>query len=183
MNETTLNLLNNGSMPSITFIVGAVIITILLTVILVQSRRIQFLTKPRFGFLGKPLALVLVFSILVGSVGFAFYNNQTPEDVAVSGEDVNLNPQIITTQLSRDTYSFKLIPFLNDVAWGDNDTFKFDIFWSIINGSSVVKTESGISKNNPGGITEKFEKGTFIVKASVFFVDKSYSVETTIVIE
>jgi len=161
------------------FVLALIVITVLLAVIVMQTKKIQDLQKPKFGFLGKSLSVLGLFVIMAGGLGLTFIANQdTSVSVSNSLADASLELKIIVTQTKQDEYLLQAVPYINSFAWGNNSQFKFDIYWTITNKNVMTETEFGLTQENAGGILKRFPKGEFIVKASTFFNQNLYSAET-----
>jgi heme/copper-type cytochrome/quinol oxidase subunit 2 len=169
----------SSSILALLVIVFAVI-TVFAVVLFINNRRKA--AQPKYGFLGKTINSLLLFAVLVGGVGFVYYStlNQTNEFSDVSA-DSELDASIVINQIDTTsrTYQFRIIPTIDGVEWGGNNSFEFDIQWTIENGEVYQTIENGLSIQNSGGISLSLKQGTYTVSAAVFVGDKSIIVDLT----
>lgn len=162
-----------------------VVIVLLVVVVINQQKKINSL-KPKYGFLGKPLAVILMSTFAVGTLGLVYYSSNQPVQIEQTNADVevilSINAEI--TGNSPREYKLSLTPILSGIAWGANDTNKFNIYWTISSGSTVSTVdEIGKSYTNPSGIVRKLAAGETKIKVTVFFDGNSYTKEKTITVE
>jgi uncharacterized integral membrane protein len=178
----------NSDISSYITIIGVVLIVIivlLVVVVLNQQKKINDL-KPRYGFLGKPLAIVLMSTFAVGTLGLVYYSSTQPVQI----EQTNADVEVILTISAEPTgnssreYRISVTPVLSGIAWGANDTNKFNVYWTISTGS-IVLTEDELNKSytNPSTIIKKLSAGETRIKATVFFNGKSFTKEKTVTVE
>lgn len=166
-------------------VVLIVIIALLIIVIINQQKQINRL-KPRYGFLGKPLYLMVMSLFTVGTLGLVYYSTTQPVQVNQTNADVEVILSINAEPRgdSAREYKITLSPLLSGLAWGANDANKFNIYWTISSGSRVsTEVELEKSYTNPSTIIKKLSSGITTIKATVFFDGKSYTKEKTITVE
>lgn len=139
-----------------------------LAIILAQYRHIRELTKPRYGFLGKPLYSLAVMVMMASSVGVVFYGSQSlPPGREFVGSEIDANQFFIDYSLisfDAEEYNVQLkgIPVVQGSEWGFRDSRELDIRWKIVNTETSEVTEiseSGLSATNQGGISVKLLRG------------------------
>lgn len=131
-----------------------------------QQQRIKFLTTPKYGFMGKQLA-VFGFILLAGS-GFIIFNNQpanAPTSISVSDTDkIELAIEYEVIDDKNNIYKFNATPIINNNRWDLQG--ELDIEWKL-NGE-FVGNENQISKNNPGGINIELNRGLNYIEVSTY---------------
>ncbi len=139
-----------------------------------QQKRIKYLTTPRYGFIGKPLALAVVMLMGFGTIG-AIYLRPEPQPDSISVTDRNqIVLEVKYTELDDPLNLFELIvtPVIEEKEWGD-PSLNFNVMWEINKaGKTVIRNEENLNLSNPGGIQEYLEPGlnTIRVGVSVGFV-------------
>lgn len=159
------------------FVIITVIIAVLSFIIISQNKKIHELQKPRYGFLGKPVAVVLAVGLLVGSYGIIFYANRSGTDVGDISADQELTAEITYQSLGNKNYLFKVNPKLNGRDWGNNPENQFDAYWMFTSGSVQSEVELELSQNKSGGIQVELEEGLYKVKVTVFYETEKYDSE------
>lgn len=166
-------------------VVLIIVIVLLVVIVINQQKQINSL-RPRYGFLGKPLAVILMSTFAVGTLGLVYYSSNQPVQVEQTNADVEVILSI-NAELTGNTpreYRLSVTPVLGGIAWGANDTNKFNIYWTISNGTTVsTEDEVGKSYTNPSTIIKKLSAGQTTLKVTVFFNGKSYTKEKTITVE
>jgi len=166
-------------------IVLIVIIVLLVVVVLNQHKKINSM-RPKYGFLGKPLAVIVMSSFAVSTLGLVYYSSNQPVQIEQTNADVEVILSInaeLTGNSTRE-YKISLTPILSGIAWGANDLNKFNVYWTISNGTTVsTDDEIGKSYTNPSAIIKKLAAGSTTIKATVFFNGQSYTKEKTITVE
>lgn len=163
------------------FTLAVLVIAILSAVIIAQNRKIQKMSQPKYGFLGKPLAVFALAAFMIGSVGAGVYLTNQPTDQVVVNADKEYRLDIEYVQSGIATFNLKAIPFVDGLSYGTDDTVKFDIYWTITKGNADTFIEYDISKSNPSNLVVNLEKGKYTVKAQ-YFVGTN-TVERTIDLE
>lgn len=158
-----------------------------LGIILVQYRHIRDLTKPRYGFLGKPLYSMAVVAFMLGSVGIVFYGSANlPSGGEFVGSEIDANKFFIDYSLSsfdEESYeiTLKAVPVVLGTEWGFRDESKVDIDWKLTNRETNETTqfnESGLTVSQQGGITLKLKRGeNYLITAKSHFLDRNWSTE------
>ena len=119
-------------------VVLIVIIVLLVIVVINQQHKINN-AKPRYGFLGKPLALVIISTFAVSTLGLVYYSSSQPVQIQQTNADVqvllSINAEL--TGNSPNEYRIYVVPLLGGVAWGANDSNKFNVYWTISNGTTI----------------------------------------------
>lgn len=161
--------------------ISVLTILVLLGVVAFQYSKIRDLRKPRYGFLGKPLAVALVGMLSVFTItGYGYYNaNYVEDDVSVS--DPVIVPtvayvKIEYTPINERTflYRFNAIPVLDGVEWGTNSDLNFSVSWTIENNNRINKEEAIVNKNFPGGVIINLDKGLNVITAQMNIDGKIY---------
>jgi len=146
------------------FVLMVIVIAVLSSVVLLQTRRQQL--RPRYGFLGKPLALLFFMVLSVGSFGLVYYSTKTSQDVGNVSADLELNLAIKEQRIESNVYRLNIIPSINQDTWGSKETF--NVYWTVSNTQSFTRVELDLSETNQGGIIVELKSGKNIVKAVVF---------------
>lgn len=163
-------------------VVATVTIVSLIVLVIYQANKIKEMARPRYGFLGKPLGVVLAFGLLAGGFGLITFVNQQPTEIRISNANFVLEMNVIATQLGRDQYRFNLIPVVDSVDWGV-DGYKFTVYWSITNvPTQITKTqvETDLDASFRGGFITNLERGLNIVKATIFIEGNRFEKEIEI---
>lgn len=166
-------------------IVLIVIVVLLLVLVINQQKQINSL-RPKYGFLGKPLAIIMMSTFAVGTLGLVYYSSNQPVQVVQTDADVEviLSINVVATGVNPQEYRLTLTPLLSGLAWGANDSNKFNIYWTIVSESSVsTDDELNRSFSNPSNLVKRLERGENRIKATVFFNGGSYTKEKTVIVE
>lgn len=172
------------------FAIVLIVMVVLVGVVLIQNRRIREMQKPKFGFLGKPLNAFVVLAVMLGGLGFVYYNTttRTNEFTDVSA-DSSVELSIVITQVDRANRIYKLnaIPIVDNIEWGgEANNYSFDIRWTISNSDVYSRIEEDLSFNNRGGIELNLTKGEYTVSAITYFGpnnERNAIKETTLEVE
>lgn len=156
------------------FVIITVIIAVLSFIIISQNKRINELQKPRYGFLGKPIAVVLAVGLLVGSYGIIFYANRSGTQVGEISADVDLGAEIKYQYLGGESYLFNVVPQINKKDWGSNPENQFDAYWMFTSNQVESEVELELSQNKGGGITIDLDPGKYKVKVTIFHDSQEY---------
>ena len=149
------------------FVILVIVIAVLSTVVIIQNRKHAQLLKPKYGFLGKPLAAMFFLVLAVGSVSLVYYSTKNSQDVGNVSADRQLTLQIKETLIENNIYRLNLIPTINSDLWGTvEDTF--DVYWTISNSQSFTRIELKLNESSQGGIVLELRPGRNTVKAVVF---------------
>ncbi len=163
------------------FTLAVLVIAVFSAIIVMQNRKIQRLSQPKYGFLGKPLAVFALLTIMIGGVGIGLYASRKPTGEVTVSADKEYRVDIEYIQSGITTFNLKAIPFVDGVAYGGDESLEFDIYWTLTKGSVDTFIEYDVSKSNPSNLIVNLEKGTYKVKAQ-YFVDTN-TVERTIDLE
>jgi hypothetical protein len=158
---------------------------VLAGIVVMQNRRIKDMQKPKYGFLGKSLYAFVMLSVLVGGIGFVYYNTTTKTNEFVTvNADQSFDANIVITQIDSylNEYKFNAIPLVDDKEWGANG-YKFDVYWTVTGDNVVTRIELGLTKENKGGVTVQLTKGTYTIKTSIFVGDVKIDKSTTLEVE
>jgi hypothetical protein len=152
-------------------IVSLLIIVVLVVVVVIQTKKLKDANQPKYGFLGKPLNVMFIASIMLAGFGIYYYAaNQAPtEDVQVSA-DRQIDISITATPLGDgdDRYRLNAVVYVDGVKWGKESDI-FDVYWTITGANfSITEVELGLSSQNEGGFTTNLESGLNSIKATVF---------------
>lgn len=179
------NLINQNPAFAALFAVVVIVVLVLIGLVIAQNRKIQDLQKPRYGFLGKPLAAFAFAAFLVGGTGFVLFVNNQQQDVSVANASFTLDANIIATETNPVTHEYRLnaIPLVDGKEWGDNKAYKFDIYWTISNSTTQTEVELGLNLDNKGGITKPLTAGTNRIKISAFSSEKTVEKEIDVFVE
>ncbi len=156
------------------FVIVTVIIAVMSFIIISQNKRINELQKPRYGFLGKPLAVFLAIGLLVGSYGVIFYANRNSTGVSDVSANRELTADINYQNKGGGDYLFNAVPKINGSDWGGNPENQFDIYWTFASNSVDTEVELNLSQNKPGGVTVKLDPGHYRVVVDVFLDSIKY---------
>ena len=146
-------------------------ILLLFTLVFFQQKKIEKLTKPKYGFLGKKLNLFILVLLGVSLLSGGFFTlirspNQTGDLSVSEVKNSNNNFLKINYQtLENNKIQFIAVPFINNIPWNGID--KIDIYWEISpeTGMSRKILQSGATPENNQGITISIQKGKYKVKA------------------
>lgn len=163
------------------FVIITVIIAVLSFIIISQNKKINELQRPKYGFLGKPIAVVLAVGLLVGSYGVIFYANRTSTTVGEASADLELSAEVNYQKVGDKSYMFKVTPKVNSLDWGKNPENQFDAYWMFTADDVESEVELDISQNKPGGVTVNLEPGVYKVKVTVFL--DTYKFEKEVEVE
>ena len=181
MNQTTIQstLSTDISKYSAELLLVLIVIVVLLTLVIIgQRRHITDLTTPRYGFLGKPLLAMMLIAFTFGGFGFFYVQTNNTNTIPVSNANTEVTLQINSIKLNSidNSYQFNLVPQVNGVIWGGDNTYSFDVYWTISNKAiSSTNIETNLSLSNKGGIKKILYPGTNTIKATVFTMGKSYT--------
>ncbi|CAG1020563.1 hypothetical protein DOJK_00424 [Patescibacteria group bacterium] len=167
-------------------VVLIVVIVLLVVVVISQQQKIKNMQRPRYGFLGKPLYIMVLSFFTVGTLGLVYYSSTQPVQVEQTAADVEviLSINAEPTGGALREYRLTLIPILSGIPWGANDLNKFNIYWTITNGStSTTDVELSKSYTSPSSLVKTLQPGTNTIKATVFFDGNSYSKERIITVD
>lgn len=183
--EETGQLVNQYPAFAAIFAVVLVVVLVLVGLVINQNRKIQDLQKPKYGFLGKPLAAFFAMAFLIGGAGFVFYTNNQQTDVPIASADLTAEINIVATEVDPilKQYRFNMVPVVNGVEWGGTSAYLFDSYWTITNSTAITDIELALTLNNKGGITKVLQSGTNSVKVSVFVQDKNFEKEIVVDVE
>lgn len=167
------------------FAVVIIVVLVLIGLVIAQNRKIQDLQKPKYGFLGKPLAAFAFAAFLVGGTGFVLFVNNQQQDVSVANASFTIDLTIIATEVNHVTheYKFNAIPLVDGVEWGNNKAYKFDVYWTLSNTSTQTEVELGLNTDNKGGITKILTSGDNKIKATVFSSEKTIEKEIDVFVD
>ncbi|MFS8131436.1 MAG: hypothetical protein ACMG57_05690 [Candidatus Dojkabacteria bacterium] len=180
-----INLLNQSPAFAALFAVVVIVVLVLIGLVIAQNRRIQDLQKPRYGFLGKPLAAFAFAAFIVGGTGFVLFVNNQQQDISVANASFTIDLNIIATETNPVTHEYRLnaIPLVDGKEWGENKAYKFDIYWTISNATTQTEVELGLNLDSKGGITKTLSTGTNRIKATVFSSEKTIEKDIDVFVE
>lgn len=164
-------------------IVGGLLILTLLVIIFLQNRKIKYLEKPKFGFLGKPLsffALMLMVGAFAGGIYVSQSDSQQPAQNINANTEIELKINATVLNRTNNTYSISIEPIINRLSWGGDETNEFDVVWTVQNKSVRTFFETGLTLTSRGGITVDLEDGENQITATVSIQNRIE--ETTITI-
>jgi hypothetical protein len=161
-------------------------------VIVNQNRRLKQLETPRYGFMGKPLALIALAGF-AAATGYLYLNpeagniiNVGDNDVSVSDDFEDLLIDIRSSQVNTqgNLYQFQMVPLIGGVEWGASEKNKFDVVWEVVNSTTGIKRlyQNGLNINFQSKISYKLDPGNNIIKAIVTFNGKEYTRQVEIFI-
>lgn len=167
------------------FAVVVIVVLVLIGLVVAQNRKIQDLQRPKYGFLGKPLAAFAFAAFLVGGTGFVLFVNNQSQDVSVANADFAIDLNLIATESNPviNEYRLNAVPLVDGKEWGENRAYKFDIYWTISNATTQTEVELSLNLENKGGITKQLTSGTNRVKAVVFSSDKTIEKEIDVYVD
>jgi hypothetical protein len=156
------------SPQSIVVIILALAIIFTLVVVLIQQqRKIKELSTPKYGFLGKPLNLVLTLFIFGGTLALFNILNQPQPEVEISNANFVIELNIIATKVADLKYKLNVLPVVDGVVWGI-DNYPFDVYWTIEGATTQKLFENGISRKNTGGVMVDLSPGTNKITATIY---------------
>lgn len=159
-------------------------IIILVVVILFQRRKINDLERPKYGFLGKPLAVFVMVGLLSGTVGFALFLNQQDTATDTISADREVRISISVTQGAQNAYTFSAVPIVDGVAWDNDPSLQFDIFWTVTNDSESQEfVESRVSQFDPSSLTVQLDEGNNEIEARIVIQSRIITETVNIVVE
>lgn len=161
------------------------IIVLLSLVIYLQSKKIKDLERPRYGFLGKPLSILIIVGVLSGSIGFALFVNTEDVGTDVISADRELSISISYLKEQTDVYVLKATPIIDGVSWDNDPSLNFDIFWTIKNeeGEVYELVETQVSQLEPSSITVQLDKGSNEITSKIVLKSRLVKQEITIDVE
>ena len=177
--------MENISSYQYTVLIGALALSVITFAILVfviyrQQRKIKYLTTPRYGFMGKSLAVVAVMLIGVGTFSAIYLRPpQMPKNISITDRnDIVLDIKYLVVDEPLNLYKLNVIPKINNRAWGESGQV-FTVSWGINKAGKTTLRSEQISKDNPGGIQEYLEEGvnTIFVNVSVGFIEKTQTID------
>lgn len=179
------NLINQQPAFAALFAVVVIVVLVLIGLVVAQNRKIQDLQRPKYGFLGKPLAAFAFAAFLVGGTGFVLFVNNQQQTVNVANADFTIDVTIIATETNPVTHEYKLnaIPLVDGKEWGSNAAYKFDAYWTISNSTTQTEVEIGLNQSNTGGISKILTSGTNRVNVSVFSGERNIEKEIDVFVE
>lgn len=142
-------------------LLGVVGATIWLTV------SVKDLQKPKFGFGGKPLALIAT-AVLTLLIPLSLYVTKQRIDTiqhASSLNDVTISIFEISDQGDSAQIAFSGVPIQNGQAWGDDNLYQFE--WTITGEQDITFTESDRSSDYPSYFVLSLPKGDYEVTLRV----------------
>ena len=150
------------------------IIVVLIAIVIVLARNYHKLKTPRYGFLGKPLYVLLFAVLAIGTVYITQKINSSEIVDINASQELKITIQMLTLQELNDKaeVKFNIVPSLDSQIWGEQgDTF--DIYWSLKGPEQTTFVEIGLSRDNQGGVTRTVEKGSYTLETLVVFRGKS----------
>ncbi|MCA9387024.1 hypothetical protein KC669_03245 [Candidatus Dojkabacteria bacterium] len=165
MNES----LNSSMLVGLVLAISVVII--LAFVVVKQSRRINYLEKPKYGFMGKTLSVALVLLFSIASLISVYINqyHRTPTSISVTDKsNFMLEINYTVYEESTNLYYFNIVPRINNKIWGESTNVYADVLWIIKkNDTEIEKVERNLNINHQGGILEYLEPGTNQIEVRV----------------
>jgi amino acid transporter len=172
-NLNSMNLSGNALLISV--FVGVVIVISLVTVIVVLFRQNQYLKRPKFGFLGKPLYMIILVVVTVSTVYFINTRTTGPTDITANVEvSLNFASQIISTNKNTVSVRLNAIPIINKIEWGKLDE-PVTMYWNINGPKNYTFIEYDLTQTNKGGIIKDIEKGDYQIDLLMIYKGKSYN--------
>ncbi len=167
-------------LPILIGLASLAVIIALVIIILKQRRQIEQIeeqSKPRFGFLGKPLYSALVVAIMVGGFAVTFYAQKQIKEFDVSA-DIKLTMQInfatSGTGESRNV-EFTVVPIVDDVPWGKPGVGNFNVFWTISGEQEFYEVEVGLNEAEAGGFSRAMRVGEYEVRVDIVYIGKNWT--------
>lgn len=160
---------------------GFFAVAALTIVVVIQQRRIthlQELTRPRYGFLGKPLLSVALALAMVGGLVITYQATRNIDNVVVNADkNVEIRFQIQTTPVLPTSYKvdFAIVPSVDGVEWGKESADQFDIYWSVTGAESFENLELGKSRANVSGFTRFLNSGRYDITVDVVYANKRFT--------
>ncbi len=169
------------------YMLAALMLTIiicLVTITILQKRKINALTTPKYGFLNKPLAMIAFMGLIALTGGGLYYINTGTQEAGDISADRNITAQINYEYITNsDSYKLSATPVINQIEWANDSTKIADIYWTVENnGVSKNYFEFSKSINNPSLIDIKLQKGTNIIRVNIILDSRSYSSSVNIIV-
>lgn len=153
---------------------GIIFLIMLLVVFIIrQQRQIQYLSQPRYGFLGKSLSAAVVTIIMgVSIVGGVHVLNQRSELSFQAKADLDLQismtKKLISSSGTSVTYQFSAIPKVkvntNSGIQDVEPNSKWNVYWNFTKLGSTQPTlsrsEVSLSSSKPSNLQVALQKGT-----------------------
>lgn len=167
LENTTQNIQSDNldySPTASVFLIAVIVCLVLVSIIIIQSRKITEMSRPKFGFLGKPLMLILTFALGFFSIGLTLIVNRD-SGVTVINADLKAELHVFYTKITDKVYKFNAVPVVESLEWAGK---KFDFYWVLTNSQTLTYFEYELSADNLGGIILNLENGKNSIKASTF---------------
>jgi hypothetical protein len=172
-NINSMNLSGNALLISI--FVGVVVILSLITVVVILFRQNQYLKRPKFGFLGKPLYMIVLVVVTVSSIYFVNTRTTNPTDITANIEvAIDFNSQVISSNINTVSVKLSSLPKINNVAWGKLEE-PITLYWNIKGPKNYTFIEYELTPTNRGGIIKDIEKGEYQIDLLMIYKGKSYN--------
>ncbi len=151
---------------------------ILLAVSIWQWRRISQLTRPKYGFLGKPLLSAILVLVLVGGITLVYSGGVARPDYSVEDELSGLELAVfveVESPAAADTWSvfFEAQPEVNGRIWAIGDELA-DTFWTITGAANYSEVRSGLSSANRGGFMLELPRGDYQLELVLSIRDEEW---------
>lgn len=143
--------------------VAGIVIAVLAFIVIKQKQKINYLTTPKYGFMGKTLAvgvfMLIGITALVSVYTYPFAKQPTTISVTDKTDvviELNYQIQDQTTNL----YYINAIPVIDKKDWGNSASIKMNVSWQINTQTELIeRSENNLSINRPGGILENLAPG------------------------
>ncbi|MFW5702550.1 MAG: hypothetical protein ACOCXP_01135 [Candidatus Dojkabacteria bacterium] len=158
--------------------IGIFALAVLVTALYLAAQYRRQQQQPKYGFLGKRIAGLITTAIIgAGLFGGVYLSTQeqTSFETEASLEiGIDYAREKISDNQTSASYTYRVIPTLDGVAYGAREINRFDVYWNFIatNGSErEAVSEVDVSQSNPSAVTLTLPKGTYEMIILVNYVD------------
>lgn len=150
------------------------LVLLLFVILVIQQIRIRKLSKPKYGFLGKPLSIIVLAGFGLMTIGLGsnlLLQRDQIGDISVDQiiKDDNNYLLIEYFKINNNLYRFKSTPIINKIPWGEMEV-RLDFEWEFIT-ERINNTilDYNVSVNNNNGVIFRLNTGVTKVKVSTLF--------------
>ncbi len=171
--------------------VMAFLVVALVFVVVRQRQQLQIYSKPKYGFLGKPLMSIVAMGLLLSGILGGVYLIYQPDTTFETSADRQVTTAISkvkiepTGQIDSANYRFIAVPNVGGIEYGE-DGSQFDLFWrfsSLDNVFDKTLAEFSISKARPSNLELRLEPGVYELNLVVVYEDRSYNYNEIVIID
>lgn len=170
--------------------IGLILIIILISYVFTLRRKVDHLSKPKYGFLGKPLyqtALIVIIVLGFSASFLNFYINPRRIDSSVSQGNnlgIDFNFEILERTEENVLARFHFVPTIGSKEWGGDSNRKFNVKILFISGTETFE-KIFLDKTKETGITfeQNLTSQDYILKITIISGDQEGEFEKSIEIE